>query len=398
MTLNDRDHRDAEERRLDLRKLQLEINDLRFGWLKTMATAVVTALVTVAVALLTLHGQAQHDRDDEVRAAEQTQANRFYAAQDGLAARSASSRTNAVIELGAYLHAPTLTNDSFVSPASALAALNRQLLSEDDPGVLATLATVIADAGSTALPSTLRINRYAARNLAAAYGVYVASHRYSDAAAFACGAAPLDSSVTSTVRPLEESLQTEFESFYLGCLIHEGSIQSAYYSGLRQKSAGVAEDTKVVADVAHWAGVLLASSNAIQQIVTRTAQSKIDLDGAMLYDVNLDGAHFVNSNLSGMYADGHGDRVDFDGANLTKAEFQNLILTNSTARNANVYCAYFEALEKHNSQGKIVGSTVDFTGSNWWTSTEYPDYYARPVWLSKYYGLTAADKVASCRR
>lgn len=381
---------DGVRAQLETEKLRREINDLRFGWLKTAATAAITAAVSLAVAYYTIATQLGQQRTDYIHERQTAYSDRFFRARDGLANSAPGTRINSALDLEPYLHATPDPDVPNVSPASGLSVLESRLALEDDPNVLAVLASVISGAGPQALPGTVTVNRNASQQLSRLYGSYIHNRSLNEQrTAFFCQNAPLDAELSSIARTVEEALDEEWNTIFFGCVMGTNWLSNSYREGYYQVQQSMPrEDSQTVTDINHWMRVLLTTSHIIQVIVVHNSIANVDLSHVILYDVDMTAAHLHGANLRFAYVSGIGDHTDLSKAWMSDASIQNWYLTNSDARNAIVTCALFEGLEQRSSSGKIIGSQVNFSGANWWSAVEYyphPDTFRPPWWLRAFY-------------
>ena len=376
---------------LEIDKLRLEIDDLRYGWRRTRWTTVLTAGVAILIAVLGFVGQQYVEHLNIAATVAAARENEFYRALERVTASSPNARIIAALDLAPFLRANQVTEGDADSQSAALSALIGQFGNEDDAKVLQTLGTILGSAGALALGKVADENRFASRDLAGEYGAYMElTHATNDCSVIG----PLENTVSDAIAPLEYGRnQLGTNLMYLNCITSNGALFDEYWDRYNNENSPSQapvnrrqELVQIRERIVHSAKLVAASSIALEEILKdpRNANLKdADLHDVVLYRVDLSEAHLEGVNLSGAYVEGRADKVDLSSANLSQTDLANLSLIGAdlSGGGTNLNCTIFSDFRILRAK-KVVGSSIILKNAPWWLAAMYSDgRYSQPSWL-----------------
>jgi hypothetical protein len=391
------DEQPNESEPLKLKKLQLEIKNLRWGWLITPATAV----LTVAIALYGWHVQYRIETDTAVRNSRLALEERFAKARETLSSGGAALRSTAALDLGAFAGASNATDGSGqANSTNAIAALENRLLVEDDPSVLRTLVAVLGNSGGAALTQTMETNRIASAEMATLYGEISAARKLATGSnvptPYDSGRVsswlPLDREVEAAIEPIESG-QSQFltdSKIQASDLVSYDTLFGPYREGVQLGASAVKPNT--LGSLQHYARVSVASGSAIASIL-RSMSGRLkgtDMSGLTFYLVNISGVDLSGTKARNVFISGLANDARFADCDLTGSALQFAALHGADFTRAHLRGVSFPDLRKTGRGDVVVGSQATFADADWWNSTMWLPVgskytYLKPSWLRHFY-------------
>jgi Pentapeptide repeats (8 copies) len=348
---------------LELKKLQLEVDELADGPRRastltrlTMATAVIGSMTTLAIAgggwwigaSLQANTNSQHEADVYSQLLQ-----RFESP-------SAAVRLGSVIGLGAYIKPGSERSEQ------TIALLLERLGTEDDPDVLHEIVRRLSAAGAIVIPQALDAQHRAYYRFADALG------RYLGALACQSGSVMPDAelanslasqglaSMTNAVSrrsdvPVPYGTETWMEAEITGQALPRSCGKRSYYS-----LAAAQSETMLLYDKVVGIGTIL--SEVIPDL-SGSAKSKM-LEKAIMTDVDW-GERGTSIDLHGYdlataYVAGDASKVIFDSAVFDSANLEDLMLSGASFRNASMKATLF-------NRDEILSNPLpNLSGANWW--------------------------------
>jgi hypothetical protein len=381
---------------LEKKKLELEVDVLRHGFRRTLATALITALVSVGIAGGGWLIQRRSERAADARAERNHREEVFAKVLENFGSSNPSERMSAAVALSSF------ARPSEDTAAQTLAALANRLAVEDDLAVQEQIINSLTTLGKPGLAELVKTNRRAAMQFARESGQYVGlTTRNSGNNKTSEKAKPEEESkalLTLSRRlnavgfPLQQDYSLFFGVNFTDLL--KGTLRNRYNWSKRASLEGYeAKDPskmeKLIDDswdsLRHSTRFLEATSVAIERALQNLNGQ---LRGADLNGITLLFGHLDNLDLRGISFQGSFLSASAEGADLSFCDFTRArvecYFAKAKLRGATLTQTLFTDLS--GQMGYDEDKPADLTGANWWDSKERvedKEEFNTPEWMEK---------------
>jgi hypothetical protein len=373
---------------LQLRKLELQIKELKWAGWRTAVTYVLT-LATVVVGWMTWTSQHEKDVQTTRDSRRIVLEDRFFKARDTLSSPNAALRANAALDLGAFTRdsAKGIDIDEATVDHTVTVLINRIKI-EEDPEVIGAITAVLGNSSRKSIDNIVAANRLTSFELARVYGQELGtSSAYDDQRA----ADKLDAEIAQNVPAVEIGRDIAVTTPF--------SAKTIAYHNFKYLTEGRAvpvarakrDRDERIKELRHAATVIVATGIALESLLKNNSGKlyEVNLNEAVLYAVDVRGIDFAHASLKRVYMSGDAAAADFTKCDLRGADLADLVLARAKIVDAHIDDTHFNDLRELGPHGQLLGSQADFTGSQWKSSYMWLDApgdpdraWRTPNWLS----------------